>query len=75
MNAIVKIENQTPFIEVELNGKVQLGVNARDLHRMLEVKTEFSHWIKKRISQCGFEEDYDFTKVVKKTSFQKLVNG
>ncbi|EXB29717.1 hypothetical protein J540_4072, partial [Acinetobacter baumannii 1440422] len=26
MNAIVKIENQTPFIEVELNGKVQLGV-------------------------------------------------
>lgn len=41
MNAIVKIENQTPFIEVELNGKVQLGVNARDLHKMLEVKTDF----------------------------------
>ena len=71
MNAIVKIENQTPFIEVELNGKVQLGVNARDLHRMLEVKTEFSHWIKKRISQCGFEEDYDFTKVVKKNELSK----
>ncbi len=71
MNAIVKIENQTPFIEVELNGKVQLGVNARDLHRMLGVKTEFSHWIKKRISQCGFEEDYDFTKVVKKNELSK----
>lgn len=71
MNAIAKFENQTPFIEAELNGKVQLGVNARDLHKMLEVKTEFSHWIKKRISQCGFEEDYDFTKVVKKNELSK----
>ena len=66
MNAIVKIENQTPFIEVELNGKVQLGVNARDLHKMLEVKAEFSHWIKRRIKQCKFEENYDYTLVVKK---------
>lgn len=32
MNALVKIENQTPFLEVELNGKAQLGVNERDLH-------------------------------------------
>ncbi len=66
MNAIVKIENQTPFTEVELNGKVQLGVNARDLHKMLEVKAEFSHWIKRRIKQCKFEENYDYTLVVKK---------
>ncbi|MEB3855667.1 antA/AntB antirepressor family protein [Acinetobacter nosocomialis] len=53
MNAIVKIENQTPFIEVELNGKVQLGVNARDLHKMLEVKTDFSDWIKRRIGKLS----------------------
>lgn len=66
MNAIVKIENQTPFIEVELNGKVQLGVNARDLHKMLEVKTDFSDWIKRRIKQCGFEENFDYTLVLKK---------
>ena len=70
MNAIVKIENQTPFIEVELNGKVQLGVNARDLHKMLEVKTDFSDWIKRRIKQCGFEENFDFIKLLKKRSFQ-----
>lgn len=71
MNAIVKIENQTPFIEVELNGKVQLGVNARDLHKMLEVKTDFSDWIKRRINQCGFEENFDLLSSSKKRSFQK----
>ena len=71
MNAIVKIENQTPFIEVELNGKVQLGVNARDLHKMLEVKTDFSDWIKRRIKQCGFEEKFDFIKLLKKEELSK----
>lgn len=71
MNAIVKIESQTPFIEVELNGKVQLGVNARDLHKMLDVKSDFSHWINRRIKQCGFEENYDFAKVVKKDELSK----
>ena len=70
MNAIVKIENQTPFIEVELNGKVQLGVNARDLHKMLEVKTDFSDWIKRRIKQCGFEENFDFIKLLKRGAFK-----
>lgn len=71
MNAIVKIENQTPFVEVELNGKLQLGVNARDLHKMLDVKSDFSHWINRRIKQCGFEENYDFIKVVKKDELSK----
>ncbi|MFP0547878.1 antA/AntB antirepressor family protein [Acinetobacter baumannii] len=66
MNAIVNIENETPFIEVELNGKVQFGVNARDLHSMLDVKAEFSHWIKRRIAQCKFEENYDYVVFVKK---------
>lgn len=71
MNALVNIENQTPFIEVELNGKIQLGVNARDLHKMLEVKADFSHWIKRRITQCKFEENYDFIKLVKKNELSK----
>jgi len=71
MNMMVNHENQTPFIEVELNGKVQLGVNARDLHKMLDVKSDFSHWINRRIKQCGFEENYDFIKVVKKDELSK----
>ena len=75
MNAIVKIENQTPFVEVELNGKVQLGVNARDLHGMLEVKAEFSHWIKRRITQCKFEENFDFTSFKKFEEFIKYMDN
>ena len=60
MNAIVKIENQTPFVEVELNGKVQLGVNARDMHYWLESKQDFSKWIKRRIAKYGFVENRDY---------------
>ena len=59
MNAIVNFETN-PFEEVELNGEKQLGVNARDLHTMLEVKADFSHWIKRRINQCKFEENFDY---------------
>jgi len=66
MNVALKIEDRPLFIEVELNGKIQLGVNARDLHKMLEVKADFSHWIKRRIAQCKFEENYDYTLIVKK---------
>ena len=56
MSTVLKIEDRPLFIEVELNGKIQLGVNARDLYKMLDVKAEFSHWIKRRIAQCKFEE-------------------
>ena len=59
------------FSNVTLGDEQQLGVNARDVHLVLEVKSEFSHWIKKRISQCKFEEDYDFIKVVKKNDLSK----
>ena len=72
MNKPVKIENQHPlFIEVELDGEKQLGVNARDLHTILEVKTDFSDWIKRRIKQCGFEENFDYVKVLKKEELSK----
>lgn len=60
MNAIVKIENQTPFIEVNLNGKTQLGVNARDMHQWLESKQDFSTWIKRRIAKYKFQENIDY---------------
>ena len=66
MNMMVNHEKQTPFVEVELNGKVQLGVNARDLHKMLESKQDFSTWIKRRISQCGFEEGFDYVRLHQK---------
>lgn len=57
MNNIIKI-SQTE------NGNV---VSARELHKFLEVKTEFSHWIK-RMFEYGFEEDIDFTSILSKST-------
>lgn len=38
----------------------QRAVNARELHRFLESKQDFSNWIKKRIEKYGFIENQDF---------------
>lgn len=59
MNAIVNFESN-PFIEIELNGEKQLGVNARDLHQWLGSKQDFSTWIKRRIKKYGFVENRDY---------------
>lgn len=40
----------------------QLTVDARRLHASLQVKREFSHWIKARIDKYGFVEGEDFEK-------------
>lgn len=37
-----------------------LLVNARELHERLQSKQHFSDWIKKRITDYGFEENLDF---------------
>ncbi|NLN58709.1 MAG: phage antirepressor Ant, partial [Gammaproteobacteria bacterium] len=63
--------SQLPFVEVELNGKVQFGVNARDIHKMLEIKQDFSTWIKRRITQCKFEENFDYIKLHQKVELSK----
>lgn len=42
----------------EQNG--QQAVSARDLHRFLESKQEFTNWIKNRIEKYGFIENQDF---------------
>ena len=47
------------------NQSVQL-INARELHNFLQSKQHFSDWIKKRISDYGFEENLDFIGVHKK---------
>jgi len=55
--------NPIQFSNIVLAGEQQLAVNARDVHVALEVKS--------RISQCKFEENYDFIKVVKKNELSK----
>ena len=40
-------------------------VNARDIYAYLEVKSDFSDWIKRRIDTYGFLQDIDFVKFLK----------
>ena len=60
MNAITNFEAETPLVEIEIGGELQLGVDARSLHKTLGSKQDFSTWIKRRISQCQFRENFDF---------------
>lgn len=60
MNAVTQFEEATPFVEIEIDGEVQLGVDARSLHKSLGSKQDFSTWIKRRILQCQFKENFDF---------------
>ena len=45
---------------VKFNDEEQQAVNARDLHKFLESKQDFSTWIKGRIQKYGFIENEDF---------------
>ena len=45
---------------VKFNDEEQQAVNARDLHKFLESKQDFSTWIKARIRKYGFIENEDF---------------
>ena len=66
MNAITNFEAETPLVEIEIGGEVQLGVDARSLHKSLGSKQDFSTWIKRRISQCQFRENFDFVSLHQK---------
>ena len=44
------------------NGLVQT-VEAREIHKFLESKREFAHWVKDRIEQFDFIENEDFVRV------------
>ncbi len=57
MNNIIKIE------EIKFEGEAKRTVNARELHKFLEVQSKFADWIKNRIGD--FIDDVDFVKVSK----------
>ena len=35
-------------------------VDARELHRRLQVQTPFNHWLNRRVSEYGFDENKDY---------------
>ena len=57
MNELINI-TKTTINDEEVN-----AVNARELWQKLGVKTQFNHWIGRRINDYGFEDGVDFTVV------------
>ncbi|HAX1981113.1 TPA: phage antirepressor Ant [Escherichia coli] len=49
-----------PVFNGSISNETTLLVNARDLHEFLEVRRDFSTWIKNRITEYGFAVDVDY---------------
>lgn len=49
-----------PVAEVNVGGALVPTCNAREMHCYLEVKRDFSNWIKARIAKYGFQEAADY---------------
>ena len=48
-------------IEAQIIGAKELNtVNARDLHKGLEIKKDFTNWIKSQINRAGLQENVDY---------------
>lgn len=58
MNDLILLENElVPVYTTSTGEKVVYGT---DLHRKLEVKTDFSTWVKRRFEECDAEEKIDY---------------
>jgi len=61
MNDVMQPEHGLiPVFEGEIGGVETLMVDARSLHEHLNVKRDFTTWIKKRISDFGFQGGIDY---------------
>lgn len=49
-----------PIQQSTINEETVYTVNARDLHKALNVRDDFSTWMKRRINECGFVEKEDY---------------
>ena len=58
----------------DISGEIQETVNARELHDFLEIKKDFSNWIKAQIERAGFIEGIDYVKTQDVVS-PKKANG
>jgi anti-repressor protein len=56
----------TELIKISQNEKGEQVVNAKELHKFLEVKTLYKDWIKNQIDKAMLEENIDFIKVAEK---------
>lgn len=56
-------DNLIPVFTSDIGGVTQTAVNARELHKFLGVKRDFSTWIKNRIHVYSFVENIDYLKL------------
>ena len=46
--------------QIEIDKTVVNSVNSRDLHKGLEVKKDYSNWIKDQVKSLDLEENFDY---------------
>lgn len=63
-----QIQTLVPIIESKINDEITQTVNARELHKFLEVKNYFREWIKDRITKYNFVENVDYIKFIENSS-------
>lgn len=54
------IDRTIAVIPQTVNGQAVLTVNARQIHTILEIKKDFSDWMKNQIERCRFLEGKDY---------------
>lgn len=57
---IKRKENMNELLKIDTSDAERITVSARDLHKALEVSTDFNHWFT-RMCEYGFEAQKDFT--------------
>jgi len=60
-------------IKIFTHSKLVQAVNARDLYEFLEIKQDFSGWIKNQIERARLVENKDFLTLTKKVARQILI--
>ncbi len=63
--------NIIPVVSRIFRGKPTQAINARDFCSFLSISTPFHIWIKRRISEYGFEENFDYLSYEQKCSKPK----
>ena len=56
-----------PVVPATIGHQTVQTVDGRTLHTFLEVQTEFSKWMDRRIEEYGFIEEQDFSSFLAKT--------
>jgi len=61
------------LIKITENDEGVQTVNAKDLHEFLEIKKDFSNWIKYQIESVGFKEELDFSTILARSQNNRKI--